>query len=172
MNSTINDTTNTSRRRFVASLAAAALACTCLATATHAAEAADDPPPDPAAVQLLNDFMQALSVSDEDASAKATMKHVHKSLLNPAGDDLSSDLRRFSFKKAHDNAKFYASPVKITRIRKTGISAIGFKQTAEAGRVDDYFLAKKEGVNGMPAPVRVFFPKSGGAPKIAYMGSL
>lgn len=148
-----------------------ALALTCSVTTTQLASA-DDPAPDPVAVKLVDDFMDALRIADEDASAKATLPLVHKSLLNPAKDDLSQDLRRFSFKKAHDNAKFYAAPVKVTRVRKTGITAIGFKQTAEAGSVVDYFVAKKDGVNGMPAPVRIFFPKDGGAPKIAYMGSL
>lgn len=129
---------------------------------------------DPKAVQLLNDFLAALAIADETASAKACLPLVHKSLMNPAKDDLSSDLRRFSFKKAHDNAKFYAQPVKITRIRPKNISGIGAKSngTAELGAVHDYFVAKKEGGAGLPAPVQIFFPQGGGEPKIAYMGSL
>jgi hypothetical protein len=150
-----------------------ALALTCSITTSQVATAEDPAPaPDPAAVKLVDDFMTALRIAGDEESAKATLPLVHKSLLNPAKDDLSQDLRRFSFKKAHDNAKFYAAPVKVTRVRSTGITAIGFKQTAEAGSVVDYFIAKKDGVSGMPAPVRIFFPKDGGAPKIAYMGSL
>lgn len=129
---------------------------------------------DPKALQLLNDFFAALSVADENASAKACLKVVHKSLMNPAKDDLTADLRRFSFKKAHDNAKFYAQPIKVTRIRPKNISGIGAKSngTAELGAVHDYFVAKKDGSPGMPAPVQIFFPQGGGEPKIAYMGSL
>mgnify|MGYP003966049111 CR=1 FL=1 len=133
---------------------------------------AEDVKPDPKAEELLNKFMTALLVEDEAASAKAVMSLVHKSLLSNDKSDLSPDLRRFSFKKAHGGAGHYTSPVKITRVRKTGITAIGFKETAEAGAVYDYFISKKEGVTGMPAPVKVFFPKDGGELKISYMGSL
>jgi len=135
---------------------------------------ADDDKPDPAAVELLNKFMGALQANggDMDAAVKASMPLLHRSLLLKDGSDISSDLRRFSFKKAWENGKFYVAPVKVTRIRPTGVSAIGFKETAEAGKVVDYFIAKKPGVNGMPAPVKVFFPASGGAPKISYIGSI
>jgi hypothetical protein len=61
--------------------------------------------------------------------------------------------------------------VKITRIRRTGVSAIGFRETAEKGKVTDYFVAKKDGVNGMPAPVKIFFPEGGGEPKISYVAA-
>lgn len=60
----------------------------------------------------------------------------------------------------------------ITRVRPSNVMEIGFGPTAEAGRVEDCFIAKKEGVRGLPAPVTVFFPASGGPPRIAYLGSL
>jgi len=126
----------------------------------------------PKAEKLLNDFVKALSIGDSDESAKTCIPLVHKSLLNQSGDDLTADLRRFSFKKAHENVKFYQSPVKITRIRKQTTTAIGFGDTAQKGTVYDYFIAKRSGVPGMPAPVQVFFPIDGSAPKICYMGSL
>ena len=131
-----------------------------------------EPAQDSRAVDVLNRFMFALLIADEEQSAKEAKKYVHKSLLNNEGTDLSPDLRRFSFKKARDGAKFYQVPVKVTRIRATSITAIGFKQTAELGSVIDYFIAKKSGVNGLPAPVKIFFPKSGGHPTISYIGSI
>ena len=138
------------------------------------AQAQMDEPLDPRAEKLLNDFLGALTSNavDMDAAIKAALPHLHKSLLAPGGGDVSRDLRSFSFKKAWQNAQFYAQPVKITRIRKTGTTAIGFRETAEKGKVTDYFVAKKEGVNGLPAPVKIFFPDDGSAPKIAYVGSL
>jgi hypothetical protein len=138
------------------------------------AQAQMDEPVDARAEKLLNDFLAALTGSPDnmDAAIKAALPHLHKSLLAPGGGDVSSDLRRFSFKKAWENAKFYAQPVKITRIRRTGTSAIGFRETAEKGKVTDYFIAKKEGTSGMPAPVKIFFPEGGGEPKISYVGSL
>jgi hypothetical protein len=135
---------------------------------------AEEEKPDPKAVALLDSFMGALQANggDMDAAIKAAKPFLHRSLLSKDGSDVSPDLRRFSFKKAWENAKFYAAPVKITRMRPTGISAIGFKETAEAGKVVDYFIAKKQGVNGMPAPVKIFFPASGGEPRISYIGSI
>ncbi|MDP2388211.1 MAG: hypothetical protein Q8M29_17690 [Bacteroidota bacterium] len=126
----------------------------------------------PKAETLLNDFMKALAIKDADESAKECLKYVHKSLKNASGDDLTKDLRNFSFKKAHDNVKFYANPVKITRVRKNGVTAIGFKETGEKGDEYSYFISKKSDVKGMPAPVNIFFPADGGEPKISYMGSL
>ena len=133
-----------------------------------------DEPIDPRAEKVLNDFLGALTANEAnfDAAVKAALPYLHKSLLGPGGGDVTADLRRFSFKKAWSNAKFYAQPVKITRVRKTGTSAIGFQETAEKGKVVDYFVAKKDGVAGMPAPVKVFFPEGGGEPKISYVGSL
>ncbi|MFO0580329.1 MAG: hypothetical protein U1A78_40670 [Polyangia bacterium] len=138
------------------------------------AQAQMDEPVDARAEKLLNDFLAALSSNPDnlDAAIKAALPYLHKSLLSPDGSSVSADLRNFSFKKAWGNAKFYAQPVKITRIRRTGTSAIGFQQTAEKGKVSDYFVAKKDGASGMPAPVKIFFPADGGEPKISYVGSL
>lgn len=141
-----------------------------LATAL-AFSADDDIAPDPAAVEVINKLMSALLVDDMEASVKESVKYLHKSLLNKAGDDVSADLRRFSYKKAHDNAKQYGSPVKIARVRATGATSIGFKETAEKGKVLDYLLEKKDG-KGLPAPVKMFFPEGGGEPKVAYIGGL
>ena len=138
------------------------------------AQAQMDEQVDPRAEKLLNDFLAALTAQPDnmDAAVKAALPYLHKSLLAPDGADVTNDLRNFSFKKAWSNAKFYAQPVKITRIRRTGVSAIGFRETAEKGKVTDYFVGKKDGVNGMPAPVKIFFPEGGGEPKISYVGSL
>jgi len=127
---------------------------------------------DPRAVALLNAFMQALALPDAAESARAVLPFVHRSLKTPAGDDLSRDLRQFGHKKAHGNAQLYAAPVHVTRVRTTGTTGLGFGETAEAGRVDDYFITKRDGVNGMPAPVKIFFPAGGGPPLVCYMGSL
>ncbi|MBI2340263.1 MAG: hypothetical protein HYU99_07865 [Deltaproteobacteria bacterium] len=127
---------------------------------------------DPGAVELLNKLMTALQEPDEAKSIQAVLPLLHKSLLNADGTDLSRDVKQFSFKKAHGGAPLYANPVKVTRVRETPQTEVGFKATAEGGQVADYFVAKKEGKAGMPAPVKIFFPAGGGAPKILYLGSL
>lgn len=109
---------------------------------------------------------------DEEAAAAAIVPYLHKSLLDATGARLTTDVRSFSFKKAHGSAGLYAVPVNITRVRPSAVTAIGYGPTGEQGRSVDYFVAKRPGVNGMPAPVTVFFPAGGGPPKVAYLGSL
>jgi len=123
---------------------------------------------------LINSFMSKLLITDRRQSARAIMPLVHKSNYSADKRSLDSDLLRFSFKKAHANAKFYQYPVKITRTATNNTTALGHKSrgTAEAGHEINYYLAKKPGVGGVPAPLTVFFPKNGGAPTISYMGSL
>lgn len=123
-------------------------------------------------VPLLNNFMNALLIADSDASAQECLKYVHVSLMNASKSDLTQDLRMYSFKKAHDNAKFYSVPVVITRVRKSKVTGIGFGETAQLGTTLSIFISKKPGVNGMPAPIEVFLPADGSEPKISYMGSL
>lgn len=130
---------------------------------------------DPRAVALLNDFLAALqrNGADMDAAGRAAAPYLHKSLLRPGNPaDLNDDLKNFSFKKAWQNAHFYANPVNITRIRKNNVTAIGAGDTGEAGYVVDYFVGKLNAQTGMPAPVSIFFPSSGAPPKISYVGSL
>ncbi|MFO0666688.1 MAG: hypothetical protein U0174_22245 [Polyangiaceae bacterium] len=134
-----------------------------------------DGPIDPRAASLLSDFLAALqrNAGDMNAAARAAAPYLHKSLLNPADpNDVNDDLKRFSFKKAWQNAHFYANPVNITRVRRSNVTAIGHGGTGEAGTVVDYFVGKLNAQQGMPAPVAIFFPKDGGPPKISYVGSL
>ncbi|MCS6823744.1 MAG: hypothetical protein NZ529_05570 [Cytophagaceae bacterium] len=117
---------------------------------------------------LLNNFMNALLIADENVSAKEVMKYTHSSLHNANGTDLSDDLRRFSFKKAHENAKLYHVPVKIVKIRKTSSGALG----SDKGDFYEYYISKKNADSGLPSPIRIFISQSGGEPKITYMGGL
>jgi hypothetical protein len=143
-----------------------------LAASAMPSQAAEKIPPDERAVKLLNDFMAALAIPDSEAREQAVVPLVHKSLLTADGKRLDDNTRPFSYKKACQNAKFYQHPVKIKYVLKGGVYTIGFGDTAERGRTDRYFLEKKEGVAGMPAPILVFWPDSGGDPKITNMGSL
>ena len=132
----------------------------------------NNPEQDKKAEALINGFMQALLSGDAGAAAQSVLPFVHKSLLNNSGNSLTQDLLNFSFKKAHSNAKFYAHPVVISRVAENKSTGIGFGPTAELGTEFKYWIDKKPGVNGMPAPLNVFFPADGGDPKICYMGSL
>ncbi len=129
---------------------------------------------DKAGIEVLNQFIKAILANpgDEKAAAKAALSTIHKSEYDAAGTGLKQDRMDFSFKKAWQNAKFYKSPIVVTRVQKQNISAIGFGATAEKGTAYKVWIAKNEGVAGLPAPLNVFFPADGSAPKVYYYGSL
>jgi hypothetical protein len=126
------------------------------------------------AIEVTQKFMDALNSNSSDisAAAAAAMPFIHKSEYDNSGAALKKDRMDFSFKKAWQNAKFYETPIKVTRIQKQALSGIGFGASAELGVSYKVFIAKKSGVAGMPAALHVFIPKDGGKPKIHYYGSL
>ncbi len=128
--------------------------------------------PDQKAVQLLNEFVRALSIIDDGERLKAVLPLVHKSLKNSNGSDLDGNVKPYSYKKAYQNVKFYKYPVEIYEVHQGNVTTVGYGPTAERGRTDKYFINKKEGVAGRPAPLNVFWPDGGEDPTIIYMGSL
>jgi hypothetical protein len=135
-----------------------------------------DVEPDEKIVAFINEYFtkmkeagaETATPNDSDidakvaAAGKIAMNYYHRSHHSKAGDNLLPDRLRFSFKKGFTGIKFYQHPVKVTRVRALTTQAIGFKETAEKGKSFDYFLAKKEGVSGMPAQVRVFVGEQSG----------
>ena len=126
---------------------------------------------DQRAVKLINRFMQTLQMKDHTARDTTVVKLLHKSMLNKNGE-MTPSLKNYSFKKACDGVKFYQVPVKITEVHKGRVLTIGFRETAERGRVDKYFVAKRKGIAGLPAPLHVFWPEGGGQPTLVNIGSL
>jgi len=87
---------------------------------------------------------------------------------------LYSDLKQFSLKKDFENIKFYANPIIITRVLKSESNGNGYGETAIAGTIYKIWIKKKEGVNGMPAPVQILVPKNHQqitTPKVVVIGS-
>ena len=76
----------------------------------------------------------------------------------------------FSLKKDFQNSKFYQYPAKITRVVKILNDYDGYQQNYIEGTSYKVWIAKKDGVAGMPAPVRVIKPKDKPA-KIIGIGS-
>ena len=121
---------------------------------------ASDVQPEAPIVAFINNFfaeMKQMGADSSDPSAadneanvcaagKIAMQYYHHS--HHAKDNLLPDRLRFSFKKGFNGIKFYQDPVHITRARALATHAIGFKETAEKGKLFDYFLAKKDGVAG------------------------
>ncbi len=128
--------------------------------------------PDEKAIDLLDRFLAALSIEDAEKRLEAVIPLVHKSLLTADGKDLDNDIKPYSYKKAYENVGCYKQPVEIYEVHKGNTYTVGYGPTAEKGRTDKYFINKKEGVAGRPAPIHIFWPSDGGEPKIINMGSL
>ena len=128
--------------------------------------------PDPKGVKLCTDFMAALAIEDEAKRLEAVIPLLHKTLLTEDGKDLTPDVKRFSYRKACTDAKLYKQPAQVTEVHKGTEHTAGFGKQAEKGRADKYFVAKKDDVPGRPAPLHVFWPSDGGAPKLISIGSL
>jgi hypothetical protein len=125
-------------------------------------------------IAVIDSFMTALMnhQDDEMAAAQAALPFIHRSEYDNTGTNLKRDRLDFSFKKAWQNAKFYKWYVVATRVQKQNLTAIGFGETAEAGTSYKVWIAKKDGVGGLPAPLNVFFPADGSSPTLHYYGSL
>ena len=144
----------------------------CIGLMNSKAQAIETIDPDPAAVNLCSQLLESLQIGDYDARIKAVLPLVHASLRNRQGTDLDRNVKEFSFKKASGAAKLYGPPAQVTEVHKGRESTIGFRETAERGRTDKYFVAKLDPANGRPAPLHVFWPSNGGKPSIVNMGSL
>ena len=144
----------------------------CIALITTSAHAIEKIQPNPAAIELVNRFMTALQTPDEAARVRSILLLIHKSMKTNDGSDLAPNVRRYSFRKASAGVRHYAVPVRVTEVHKGRTVQVGYKVTAERGRKDKYFVAKKPGAVGRPAPIHVFFPDGGGAPSVIDFGSL
>lgn len=131
-------------------------------------------PASPEAVELIARFLE---LCGRDGTVESRAREVvaaglvHASKLdNNDPTQLNADALRFSFKRATDNARFYEP--RITRVVETATTGVGFGGTAQRGRLFKYFVAKRAGIAGMPAPLHVFFPQDGGPPVLFDWGSL
>ena len=134
---------------------------------------AQDAPPDDRGLQKIKQFFEiSLSTPDLEEAGKKLVaeKVVHVSKLDKNDPrKLNPDSIRFAYKRAHANVALYE--LRVVRTTLTGTSAVGFGPTAQKGKLYKYFIAKKDGVGGMPAPVQVFYPDGGLDPVVYDFGS-
>ena len=125
-------------------------------------------------ITAIEGFMRAIldNAQDIGAAAGAAMPYIHPSEFSSDGKGLLPDRMNFSFRKAWQNARFYEMPVRVTRVQRQQLTGIGFGPTAEAGVSYKVWIAKSPGINGMPAPLSVFFPADGSDPRLHGYGSL
>jgi hypothetical protein len=124
-------------------------------------------------VNVLNEYMKILTTSTSlDDAANNLVKIAAGHLLTSDLSAISSDVKPYSLKKDFENAKFYAYPPVITRCLYTPNDYDGFQNTLFEGDRYKIWIKKKEGVNGMPAPIPIIKPKSGDPKVVSTIGSL
>jgi len=125
------------------------------------------------AVKVINTFIKTLQSHNYEESAKIVVPLMNRSLLDRTQKALDSDTYRYQFKKAQGNAKHYVYPVKVTRIQKLRTTEIGHLNVGTYDKGVEYklWIAKKESVEGMPAPI-VLFVNEAEELKLSYVGSL
>jgi hypothetical protein len=124
---------------------------------------------------LLDKYLAALRGAKtlEDA-AKALAPLAGGGLVNEDGKTLRDSVAPFSLKKDWSNVKFYADPVQITRVVKRKSGTEGFGPSAIGGTRYTMYIAKKEGVSGMPAPISITVPEGHATikePRVTGIGS-
>ena len=126
------------------------------------------------AAKVLNLFMKTVQENSFEKSAKMVVPLMHKSLLDRGQKVLDRDTYRFSFKKAHTNAKHYTYPVNVTRVQKLRTTEIGHPSvgTHEKGVEYKIWIDKKPSIRGLPAPLVIFFNEGSMDAKLSYVGSL
>ncbi len=124
-------------------------------------------------VTVLNEYMKILTTSTSvDDAASKLVKIAGGHLLTSDLTGISSDVKMFSLKKDFENSKFYAYPPVITRCMLVPGDYDGFQSTLFEGDRYKIWIKKKDGVNGMPAPIPIIKPKSGTPKVVSNIGSL
>ncbi len=122
--------------------------------------------------EVLNEYIKILqNATDLDDAASKVKKIFAGHLLNSEGE-VDKDVYYFSLKKDFNNAKFYQYPVDITRISRTKNDYDGFQETLFEGTRYKIWIAKKDGVAGVPAPVPIIKPSKGSPKVVSVIGSL
>jgi hypothetical protein len=125
---------------------------------------------------VLEQYAGLLRASkDLAACASAFLAIAGGGLVNEDGSKLRSTVMGFGLKKDFENVKFYADPVRITRVAKLPPVTSGFGSSAITGPSFKIWIAKKEGAGGLPAPTTILVPeghKTIKAPKVITIGSL
>jgi len=131
----------------------------------------------PSAVkQVLENYVDMLrSSSDLETCASRFTKLAGGSLVNEDGASLRASVKPYSLKKDHQNVRFYAQPLKITRVNVQPSRSSGYGESAIRGKTYKIWIAKAEGQPGMPAPISILVPEGHPeikSPKVIGIGSL
>ncbi|HNW28927.1 MAG TPA: hypothetical protein PKN50_10655 [Spirochaetota bacterium] len=123
-------------------------------------------------IEVLNKYLKILSTSPSlEACAAEVAKISGGHMLSQSGS-ISRDVLPFSLKKDYENVKFYKVPAVITRVVFVEDDYDGYGPTLIQGARYKIWIAKKDGVAGLPAPIPIIKPKNGAPKIVTTIGSL
>ncbi len=123
-------------------------------------------------IEVLNEYLKILSTSPSlEACAVEVAKISGGHMLSQSGA-ISQDVLPYSLKKDYQNVKFYKVPAVITRVVLVENDYDGYGATLIQGTRYKIWIAKKDGVAGLPAPIPVLKPKNGASKIVTTIGSL
>ena len=124
---------------------------------------------------VLEQYLTILRTSaDIDQCAGKFLDLAGGGLVNEDAKSLRKDVARFSLNKDFSNVKFYANPLKISRVNLSYSNGDGFGWSAIKGKKYKIWIEKADKSNGMPAPVSILVPEgheSIKVPKVVNIGS-
>lgn len=125
--------------------------------------------------QVLESYIQILQGSGSlNECAERFAAIAGGSLVNEDGQTLRNSAQPYSLKKDYENIKFYAQPIRITRVNVRPSNS-GFGPSAISGQVYKIWIDKAKGQAGMPAPISIMVPENHPSirdPKVISIGSL
>lgn len=123
-------------------------------------------------IEVLNQYLKILTTSPTlELCGQQVAKIAAGHMLSQRGG-ISDDVIQFSLKKDYQNVKFYRVPAVITRVVKIDDDYDGYGPTLFQGTRYKIWIAKKDGVAGMPAPIPIIKPASGAPKIVTTIGSL
>lgn len=124
---------------------------------------------------VLEQYLTILRTSaDIDQCAGKFLDLAGGGLVNENAKSLRQDVARFSLNKDFSNVKFYANPLKISRVNLSYSNGDGLGWSAIKGKKYKIWIEKADKSNGMPAPVSILVPEgheSIKVPKVVNIGS-
>ena len=125
---------------------------------------------------VLEQYVSILrSSADIDECALKFLEVAGGGLVNENSSGLRQDIKRFSLKKDFGNVKFYADPIKITRVNLSSSNGDGYGWSAIKGKKYKIWIEKANKGNRMPAPITILVPEGHESirlPKVVNIGSL
>lgn len=114
--------------------------------------------------KLIQSFASQLSSYPFEIALTNIAPLLHRTLLQ--NGQIKSDIKNGSLKTAYEKIHLYHQPIVIKNANPTGRTFIGSLSTKEEGEEWIFSISRKNDAAGLPAYIRIFFPKNNSTPSI------